>query len=479
MDRVIRLKNYKILLNSFFQYLPSRFLVVINSLIIIPFLGFILTQKEMGIYQLSVGALNLLCTCSTDWITKSSLRFYEKYKLENKLEEFYSNIIFISLIAYIAICIAYFISKDNICTKFYIPHDILLTTIILIIPCGIRQFLYQMLRILNRPFLYTFSIIIYQFTHLIFFLALFKISHNISAILNAMIIAMVIIDIYIIKEIKLKEKIKLKIEQNLIQETLKYSLPTIITNTSIWTLLHINKFVFQRMGLFNLTATAGIAWVYTSYLLTPLFSTFLFAVFPIIIKKYENKQAIKSIVTSTIQLYSTLFIPIISLFLFYSKEITSTMFSTEYSLASTIFPFFATTIFLHELMKIINVKYHLKNKTYIEMLVTIFIGIICILLNIILIPEYKLLGAGIAMLISMILLIIFNSLINFQNIDYLYPKKIFKSAVKTLLISILIFILLNISITRIIPQNYQIITPILFIVINYITLWNCKNKILV
>ena len=78
-----------------------------------------LTTKEMGIYQLSIGILNLLCTCSTDWITKSALRFYEKYKILNKLPEFYSNILFISLTAYLVIVIFYFLSADYISTKYF------------------------------------------------------------------------------------------------------------------------------------------------------------------------------------------------------------------------------------------------------------------------------------------------------------------------------------------------------------------------
>ena len=73
-------QGFKFLINIFLQYLPSRLLVILNSIIIIPFYMYILTTREMGLYQIIIGLLNLLCTCSTDWITKSALRFYEKYK---------------------------------------------------------------------------------------------------------------------------------------------------------------------------------------------------------------------------------------------------------------------------------------------------------------------------------------------------------------------------------------------------------------
>lgn len=203
-----------------------------------------LTTKEMGIYQLSIGILNLLCTCSTDWITKSALRFYEKYKILNKLPEFYSNILFISLTAYLVIVIFYFLSADYISTKYFISKDILALLLILIIPCGIRQFLYQMLRIFNKPFLYTFSIVIYQCAQLLFYLMLFKIFGNVKTILTAMIIAMVVIDIYIAKKLTFKAPLIFKLETKIFKESLQYSIPTIVTNSGIWLLLHMNQFTF-------------------------------------------------------------------------------------------------------------------------------------------------------------------------------------------------------------------------------------------
>ena len=471
-------KNFYYIFNLFIKYLPSRILVVLNSLIIIPFFAYILSENEMGLYQLTIGALNLLCTCSTDWITKSTLRFYEKYKLQEKLPEFYSNIILISAIIYLATILFYLLFADFISTNFFIPKSLLTMTIILIIPCGLRQFLYQMLRVLNKPFLYTFSIIIYQISHLLLFLALFKFLENVIAILASMSIAMFIIDIYIIKQIQLKSTLKFSFDKKLIKESLQYSLPTIITNTGLWFLFHVNKFLFQKLSMFSNTAIVGIAWTYTTYIMTPILSTFLFAIFPIIIKKYEHQKDIKQILTKTIQLYCIMFIPLVSIFIFYSNEIIQSMFDEKYSQASIIIPFFALTIFLHELMKILNIKYHLKNRTYIEMLITVLVGLICLYLNYTLIPVYKLWGAGIAMLSSIILLITLHSLVHFKNIATIQISKTLKTVTFTVFCGIIIFTIIHFSLQNLLPNKIAILKPILFISIYYSTLWNLKNKIL-
>lgn len=472
-------KDYNIILSTFLKYLPSRFLVILNSLIIVPFFAFILSAKEMGLYQISIGALNLLCTCSTDWISKSALRFYEKYKIQNKLEEFFSNIIFLSIIAYAIIVLVYLFFADDISHKFYISKDILLLTLLLIIPCGIRQFLYQMLRVLNKPFLYTFSIIIYQFAHLLLFLILFNfLNNNVIAILTSMTIAMLIIDIYILKEINLKINLKFKPDLKLVKESLKYSLPTVITNTSIWALLHINKFIFQTHEMFDFTAIAGIAWLFTSYILTPLLSAFLFAVFPIIIKRYEHNLQIKTITTCTIRLYCMLFIPLVAAFIYYAKEITNTLFDSKYEQASIIIPFFALTIFLHELMKLLNIKYHLKNKTYLEMLVSLIAGAFCIWLNLALIPIYHLIGAGIAMLSSIALMIFLHSLIHFKTLDYLFPSKIFKTTGLTLIIGFVLYAAISFTADKVMLINIPIIKVCLFLLSYYTSVWFIKDKIL-
>ena len=471
-------KNFFYIFNLFLKYLPSRILVVLNSLIIIPFFAYVLSEKEMGLYQLIIGALNLLCTCSTDWITKSTLRFYEKYKLQEKLPEFYSNIILISVITYLGIIIFYLLFANFISVKFFIPKNLLVMTIVLIIPCGLRQFLYQMLRVLNKPFLYTFSIIIYQISHLLLFLALFNIFDNVIAILTSMVIAMFIIDVYIIRQIQLKSTLKFSFDKTLITESLQYSLPMIVTNTGLWFLLHVNKFLFQKLAMFSYTATAGIAWTYTTYILTPLLSTFLFAIFPTIIKKYEHQKDIKGILTKTSQLYCILFIPLISVFIFYSKEIIQAMFDEKYSQAAIIVPFFALTIFLHEFMKILNIKYHLKNRTYIEMLVTVFVGIICLYLNYTLIPVYKLWGAGIAMLSSIVLLITLHSFVHFKNLATIQASKLVKTVCYTVFYGAIIFLIIHFGIQNSLPSKVAVLKPILFLSIYYSILWNTKNKVL-
>lgn len=422
-------KNYNTIFNTFLSYLPSRLLVVLNSLIIIPILAHMLSAKELGIFQLSIGVLNLVCTCSSDWISKSALRFYEKYRYSDRLDEFFSNIIWLALAVYAVIILGFFLFADFAVEKFFIPKTVLLLTLFVVIPCGIRQFLYQMLRILNKPFLYSFSIIIYQMSFLALFLLFTGFLPNVHAVLFGMAAAMFVIDIFILQQVGLKIKLLANVNCEMLFESLKYALPQIITNSSIWAILNINKYVFQYNQYFTETATVGVSFYFITSILTPILSTFSFAIFPFIIKKYESKSRIKPYVTSAIQLYCGIFIPIILLFCFYSQNVANLAFGDKYPQTSLVIPFFAISLFMHELMKLFNIKYHLQNKTYIEMAITFFAGLLALNLNFFLIGKFHIIGAGIAMLLSIVLLFTLNFIIQFKNLEYANYKAILKTVI--------------------------------------------------
>ena len=461
-------KNFNTIISTFLSYLPSRLLVVLNSLIIVPIFAHMMSQNEIGVFQLAIGILNLVCTCSTDWIAKSALRFYEKYKTCDRLDEFFSNIIWLCVFMYGVIFLSFFLFSDIIVEKLFIQKSVLLLTLFIVIPTGVRQFLYQMLRVLNRPFLYSFSIIIYQMSLLVLFLVFTGFLPNVFAALAAMGFAMLLIDIFIFIQLGLKIKSLHKIHSGILLESLKYALPQIITNSSIWVILNINKYVFQYNQYFSDTATAGVAWLLLSSILTPVLSTFSFAIFPFIIKKYETRSRVKPYMTCSIQLYCAVFIPIIALFCYYSKIITHLAFADKYPDTWLVFPFFAAVLFLHELMKLFNIKYHLQNKTYIEMAVSLLAGLVCLNLNFILISKFHLLGAGMAMLSSILFLLLLNLIIQFKSLDYINYGAVSKTGVIVILFTVISYLFVELLFA---PLNFvylNIIKLFLFTFICYI-----------
>lgn len=469
MQTLASMRSYKIVLASFLSYLPSRILVILNSLIIVPILAYFLTSGEMSIFQISIGILNFVCTCSTDWIAKSVLRFYRRYHNENRLNEFYSNIAMLEFITILGVFASYFIFKDFVSTKFLLSNKIFFLTLVLVIPCGIRQFLYQLLRILKMPYWYAISIIVYQLSLLGLFFTFSNLIPKSSAILVAMTFAVALIDIILLYKLNLSYKLSIKIDKNIAKNVLIYAIPLIFTNICIWLILHLGKFILQFNKEILNTAIVGTAWFFTTNALTPLFSLLLFAIFPLIIKRFEKKYRLKEFMTSALRLYIAMFLPFACVFCFYSFDIAKLAFRQEYYYLGLLFPFCAVTIFVHEFMKLMNIKYHLKNRTYVETAISGLVAIVCVVLNFVLIRYFSILGVGIAMLASILLLFTLNSFVNFKHLNFIAPTKVFKTLGTSMLISILAFAIVFLF-TYKFNNNYVIVAKIIAFCLLYFAL---------
>lgn len=469
MQTLASMRSYKIVLASFISYLPSRILVILNSLIIVPILAYFLTSSEMSIFQISIGILNFVCTCSTDWIAKSVLRFYRRYHNENRLNEFYSNIAMLEFITILGVFASYFIFKDFVSTKFLLSNKIFFLTLVLVIPCGIRQFLYQLLRILKMPYWYAISIIVYQLSLLGLFFTFSNLIPKSSAILVAMTFAVALIDIILLYKLNLRYKLSIKIDKNIAKNVLIYAIPLVFTNICIWLILHLGKFILQFNKEILNTAIVGTAWFFTTNALTPLFSLLLFAIFPLIIKRFEKKYRLQEFMTNALRLYIAMFLPFVCVFCFYSFDIAKLAFRQEYYYLGLLFPFCAVTIFVHEFMKLMNMKYHLKNRTYVETAISGLVAIVCVVLNFVLIRYFSILGVGIAMLASILLLFTLNSFVNFKHLNFIASTKVFKTLGTSMLISILAFAIVFLF-TYKFNNNYVIVAKIIAFCLLYFAL---------
>lgn len=466
MQNAVLSRNYSVIFKSFLQYLPSRLLVVLNSLVIVPVFAYFLTTSQMSSFQICIGILNLVCTISTDWIAKAVLRFYQQYKRFHKTDRFFSNIILIEIFCIFGIFISYFLFKNIVFEKFYIANDAFFITLVLVIPCGIRQIFYQLLRIFRKTLLYTISIIIYQITLLILFLVFLQFSNSVMCILYAMTFAVCFIDLLIMYKLNLKDNLKFKFNKRLLTKVVIYAIPLVFTNVCIWSMLHFGKFIFQFNKDFISTALVGTAWFFVSSVLTPLFSLLIFAIFPTIIRRFEKKYSVKEFMKSALNAYIVMFLPFVAVFVFYFQEIQILAFKSEYANLAILLPFCAFTIFIHEFMKLMNMKYHMKNKTYIEALITFVCALIGILLYFILIKFFGILGFGISMFTSMFLLLVMNSLVKFKYLNYLSIKNLLKSFGFASLISIISFIILFLIFFKF-QNNYVYIFKIILFLILY------------
>lgn len=471
--------NYSLILKNVLQYLPSRVLIILNSFFIVPLFTQTLNPKEISIYLISINLLNLFCTCSFDWISKAVLRFYEKYKLKDDLNTFLSTIFSVSIFIYLFAGLVFILLKPILVTKLAINTLTLSLVILLAIPCGIRQCLYQILRIKNNFSLYTISIILYQILLVITFLSLVNLLPNASSIILSMIFSIILIDGFIISNLSEKYSLKLHCKKEIAVNIFKYSIPLVFTNILYWLMIYLPSFCFQTKEQFIFTSIFGIGLALTSYVIQPLAGLFSFINFPVVVRHYEKHGQIYLYHTNTVQMYLYILLPIVFGLIFYSNNITSIFFPKEYSALSLILPILSVKIFLHELLKLINVKYHLQNKTYIEMAVAILIVGLFVIFNYKLLDNYTLISAALLVLIAEICLILINILLKIKNINYINYKKVSYTGIKLLAIIFLTYTILHFIFIS--EPNYNLLKIaqiVLFLLTTYFLSYIFRKNIL-
>ena len=139
-------------------------------------------------------------------------------------------------------------------------------------------------------------------------------------------------------------------------------------------------------------------------------------------------------------MYIFIMLPLVMGFGFFSQDIVKLVLPSAYSLVSLLLPLFGITIFLHELMKLINIKYHLTNKTYIETVLGVTILAISCIINLFVIQKYSIIGAAAVMLLTEITLIVTNNFIKFKNSNYINYNKVFQSFFKLCIITLICYL---------------------------------------
>lgn len=470
--------SYISILKNLAQYLPSRIVIILNSFFIIPVFAHFLSAKQISIYLVCLQILNFICTCSYDWVSKAVLRFNDKYLLENRIQEFFSTTFWISVFMYIVILLSFFLGRDYIISRFAIYNYTLSLVIFLVIPCGLRQILYSLLRIKNCYKLYTLSIIVYQVLLVAIFLMFVNNLPYASSIILAMIAAISIIDIYITYQLNLKYQIALFFDCRMACLILKYSIPLVIANACYWQIFNFPIMLFQNFEQYLNTAIIGIAKTFSSNIINPIANLFLFVSFPVIMRAFEQNKDIKPYITNLVRIYLFILIPIVSCTCFFSKDLLSFILPAKYEMVSTILPIMVFSVFSHELMKIINLKYHVKVTTYIELIPGILVTILAIAgyfwgIN----QNSSLMVLTFIMVASDISLLLINLFINFENFNFIKLGDILKTIIPLLIISGITFGMVNLIQLGQLPI-IVIFKIILFLVLSYSVGYIMRRRIL-
>lgn len=385
-------------MKSILKYMPSVIISTICTIVITILYGNYLTPDQYGKLNIFTTTISILDVIFLSFISLSIIRFYIIYK--NDYEVNLLSTYFISLMVSLAIIflMGYLIVGKGI---FYI-----------IIACsgyGLFIFYSNLLRVCERTITFNIirvlvpiSTIVLLLLNIIIFNKLSLKSVIISSFGPYFVVSLLLTVIYIIKG-----KIRFEFDFSILKRTMKYGIPLIGVGLLNLLLAGADRYMIDyylgsyQVGIYSFGyRIAELSMINMTHII-------IMGIYPNLIFTFEKKgkKDAEILLTKVLNIHCITVIPIIFNLLLFTKDIIGTLFK-NYIGAEYIVILIAFGTIFYSMSFYVNKAFELTKNTK-KMLISLFIAtIINIILNIVLIPNIKIIGAVVSTLISYIVYII-------------------------------------------------------------------------
>lgn len=395
-------------MKDFSWYLLGSVFPMIIGFIKIPIFTRHFSTVDYGYYGLVVATYTYLSMFLFSWLASCIWRFYQKYKQENRLQIFYSNIIFLFLLSVFVLTLlstAWFLISDNEMTRLLILfgyfqlvlNQFILLYMIMIRMEGRAQYfnLFQTVRVI--------------ISFLLLFILVFRYEMNISALLLSLAAIDVIMLIYLLLRNPLKAKVNFKlINKPDLRIILQYGVVGLLANVGLLVILSSDRYIIalfeeiRFVGIYDQTykiAQVSVAALAAVYMNT-INPTYLYA----LEKDFSNSV---KMLTQYVTAFIMIGLPIVVYASFFSKEIALIMLGPEFREGFFLLPYIFLGTFFFHLSQFWENRLKFSDKLKSLSLSIIFTMLLNLALNIIMIRAYGYQWAAISTLISYFILFLF------------------------------------------------------------------------
>lgn len=437
------MQDYKEFIQGIGLVAITNLIVSLSSFILLPILTKNLSANNYGLWIQFTVTINLLINIVPLGLPFGMLRFLSAEKNKKKVsEDFYSiiilvifvSIIFSSLIIVFQTPIANALFGGN-------TNIVILLSLTITIIC-LNNILINYFRTFRRMKFYSLFNILQAFLILSFVTYFILIKLGIYGALLGYTIANLIIFLIMIIIVVFDLRPKIPQFKN-IKEYLSFSLPTVPGNLSYWLLDSSDRYL---IGI--LIGNAFVGYYSPSYVLGNIIIMFLAPfslLLPAVLPKYFDNGEMKKVklfLKYSLKCFMLIAIPSAFGLSILSKPILNILTTPEIANNGYIVtPFVALSAIMYGLNSNINQIIILNKKTKINGSVWILAGISNIILNLFLIPQFGILGAAIATLMSYTLTVSITFYYNHKYLKFKFDfdtKFIIKSIIASILISVII-----------------------------------------
>jgi O-antigen/teichoic acid export membrane protein len=339
------------------------------------------------------------------WLIESVARFYAQFELRNDLDRFFSTIVYsfsLSSILIIGLTAGGIIilqeKISNELTPFlWIGILVYLTTSIYSI------FLFTLRASLQAKSFSLYEIIFSAGKLGLALIIVYLFKLGAISLLIVFILIQVPLVFFLLKKFSIIKRFKLKyVSRKHLNEFLRFGTPLIISSLSVWVLALSDRYL---LNFFKSSAQVGIYSV--SYSLVDrsvalLYTILMLAAHPIIIYTWEEKgkEVTRKLITDLSRYFFIICIPAFLGISVLSKEIFSVLVGSDFMESYKLVPFFAFCSLCAGWFQYIGKGFEIYKKTLLMAFIIFISGFLNVILNVLFIPHYGVIGAGIAKSIS-------------------------------------------------------------------------------
>jgi len=429
---------------QFGNYFTGHIAVILAGFISFPIFTRIFSVREYGIMSLVTITLVFATTISKFGVNKGAVRFYEEFKSQNEGHDkdvFYSTLFFggvlvaivVSLLYLLCLKLASYFISDSVFTS------LLCFTIILISFRSLSAIFLSFLNAEQNSKKYVFITIFQKYSTIA--LSVFFVCHLITGLVGYYlgIIVSELLTLLILTRIFEKKISSKKVNVELFEKVIRYGLPLIVFEFSGIILTYGDRYLLQFFHGARSVGMYSVGYNLSTYCSNLLISPFILCVFPAYMKIWarEGRNATEIFLNRALNVFLLVSIAIIFGVSALSKELVTVLASGKYLIAYAIIPYVITGLFINGSNSILSAGLYIDKKTALISGLTLFAGMLNVVLNIFLIPKFGIIGASAATLISYFILTALRMYFSLKGLRIQFN---YKSIMKYLASGVIMFI---------------------------------------
>ncbi|MGF3141078.1 lipopolysaccharide biosynthesis protein [Facklamia sp. P13064] len=391
------MNNYKKLINNFFIFSLGNLGSKLISFLLVPLFTYYLSQQQYGMIDIVVTSSSLLIPIVSGCTHEAIVRFVINNKSNNQKILF--NSIFISFIGYMILVFFY-----PIFSRYNFLDSSLKYMYLLIFVQILNQIFSQYIRAIGKVKLYAINgVMITLFIGVLNVIFIVYYGLGVEGYFTSTILAYIMSTVFLVfKSNLVLNKINITIDKNTIIMILSFSLPLIFNSLMWWVSNSSSKFLINfylgltANGLFAVSTKIPTIIVIINNIFTQAWQLSAF-------EEYENNKS-SNYYARVFEYYSSFLFIASSSIILIIKPIFYYVFSESFFASWEPVPFLILGSLFSSFSAYVGVNYTASKNTIGIFKTSVFGGMVSLISNLIFIPLFGIVGAGISSFLSFLIM---------------------------------------------------------------------------